>query len=91
MKYGEIYLSYEEQAQRLLDCGLVADRATLIQRLQDVGYYRLCAYMAPFRVYDSIGNSTEQFILGTTLEKVWNHYLFDRHNSVSFSWMQSKE
>ena len=48
MKYEEIHLSYEEQAQRLLDCGLVAEKAALMQRLQDVGYYRLGAYMAPF-------------------------------------------
>ncbi|MCH5285699.1 MAG: Abi family protein [Akkermansiaceae bacterium] len=84
MKYEETHLSYEEQAQRLLDCGLVAEKAALMQRLQDVGYYRLSAYMAPFRIYDAAGNITEQFIPGTTLEKVWIHYLFDRQLRLLF-------
>ena len=78
MKYEEVYQSYEEQAQRLLDCGLVADKVTLVQRLRDVGYYRLEPYMAPFRIYDATGHITERFVPGATLEQVWEHYLFDR-------------
>ena len=84
MKYEEVHQSYEEQAQRLLDCGLVADKATLVQRLRDVGYYRLSAYMAPFRIYDDAGHITERFVPGPTLEQVWKHYLFDRQLRLLF-------
>ncbi len=64
MKYTEPYLTYEQQAQRLLDAGLLAEKTDLIQRLRDVGYYRLSAYMAPYRVYDETGMMTERFSPG---------------------------
>lgn len=84
MKYTEPYLTYEQQAQRLLDAGLLAEKADLIQRLRDVGYYRLSAYMAPYRVYDETGMMTERFSPGATLEKVWDLYLFDRQLRLLF-------
>lgn len=84
MKYEETYLSYEEQAQRLLDGGLAAGKEELAKRLKDVGYYRLSAYMAPFKAYDDAGNMTEQFISGASLEKVWELYLFDRQLRLLF-------
>lgn len=84
MKYTEPYLTYEQQAQRLLDAGLLAKKADLVQRLKDVGYYRLSAYMAPYREYNEEGVMTERFSPGATLEKAWNLYLFGRQLRLLF-------
>lgn len=72
MKYTQPALSFEQQADRLLQRGLQADRARLIETLSRVSYYRLSAYWHPFRQPD------ETFAPGTTLEKVWRRYTFDR-------------
>ena len=40
MKYLKTALSFADQADRLLERGLVADRAELIVRLEAVSYYR---------------------------------------------------
>ncbi len=53
--------------------GLQADKATLISRLQAVNYYRLSAYLYPFRL-----KSGDSFRENTTLDLVWSHYTFDR-------------
>lgn len=58
--------------------GLVADHGELVGRLKDVGYYRLSAYTHPFRRRNAEGVLEEEFAPNTTLEKVWNYYLFDR-------------
>lgn len=78
MRYKKNHLSYEQQADLLIARGLVADRDELIQRLKNVGYYRLSAYWHPFRQRDSMGNVLPTLTPGTTLEKVWLHYRFDR-------------
>ena len=62
----------------------MAKKADLVQRLKDVGYYRLSAYMAPYREYNEEGVMTERFSPGTTLEKAWNLYLFDRQLRLLF-------
>ena len=84
MRYQEVHLSYKDQVQRLLNCGLEADRSELELRLKDVGYYRLSAYLTPFREYDEQGNMREKLTDGVTLRKVWNHYLFDRQLRLLF-------
>ena len=58
--------------------GLVAEREKLVQRLRDVGYYRLSAYTHLFRTRNEDGTLGEEFIPGTSLDLVWEHYLFDR-------------
>ena len=73
MRYDKPPLSFEEQADRLIDRGLVADKALLISRLKNVNYYRLSGYLYPYR------QDNDNFKLGTTFEKVWQHYAFDRH------------
>jgi abortive infection bacteriophage resistance protein len=70
--YTKKPLTLEQQADRLLGRGLVADRDELIARLKVVNYYRLSGYLHPFRQPD------DSFIPGTTLEKVWRRYNFDR-------------
>ena len=54
---------------------MVADRATLIKRLSMVNYYRLSAYWHPFRISN---DPNDRLIAGTTLDVVWEHYVFDR-------------
>ena len=71
MEYTKPHLSFEQQADLLLERGLVADRDTLLQRLFDTGYYRLSGYTYPFRRDDV-------FLPGTTLDQVWETYVFDR-------------
>ena len=78
MKYAKPSLSFEQQAQRLLDRGLIApDKEILIQQLSVANYYRLSAYWYPFKRIDSMGN--ECFVSGITFETIWQRYFFDRH------------
>lgn len=72
MKYTKPALSFEQQADQLLSRGFEADRARLIETLSRVSYYRLTAYWHPFK------RSDETFAPGTSLDKIWRRYTFDR-------------
>ncbi len=72
MKYAKPALSFEEQADLLLQRGMVGDRDEMIRRLARVSYYRLSGYSFPFRQSDNT------FRPGTTFRVVWDHYVFDR-------------
>lgn len=72
MRYHKPPLTFEQQADLLLQRGLVADRATLIARLRAVSYYRLSAYWHPFR------GPNDTIHPGTSLDVVWGRYVFDR-------------
>ena len=73
MKYPKPPLTFSDQADRLLQRGLVApDRDAIVQKLESVSYYRLSAYWYPFRQPD------DTLRPGTTLETVWRRYTFDR-------------
>lgn len=78
MEYCKPHLSHAAQAALLIRRGLVADFNLLVSRLKDVGYCRLRAYMHPFRKRNSKGEIEDSFVHGTTLDKVWLHYRFDR-------------
>ena len=54
MKYEKPFLTFGEQADRLLSRGMAADRDILIEHLQDVGYYRLSGYWHIFKDRDSL-------------------------------------
>lgn len=73
MKYLKPPLSFEAQAELLLSRGLQSDKDVLISRLHAVNYYRLSAYLYPFRQ-----PSGDVFKENTTLDLVWCHYTFDR-------------
>lgn len=73
MRYSKEPLRLEDQAQRLLDRGVVADKSELIRRLQAVNYYRLSGYLYHYRSSDG-----ENFLSDTTLEMIWRRYNFDR-------------
>lgn len=77
MEYTKQALSFEAQADRLLERGLIADRDELVRRLSTVSYYRLSGYLFPFRK-----EGTEQFQEHTCFEDVWGRYCFDRRLRV---------
>jgi abortive infection bacteriophage resistance protein len=77
MRYSKPPLSYKQQAELLLSRGLIADKNELINRLENVNYYRLSAYLYPFR------NSDDTFKQETTLAEVWRRYTFDRQLRLS--------
>ncbi len=79
MKYEKPALSFEDQAQRLLNRGLIApNKSVLIQRLSVVNYYRLSAYWYPFKAIDPLSKN-EHFLPNTSFEKIWRRYTFDHH------------
>ena len=73
MRYEKLPLTFEAQADLLISRGLVADKDLLVDRLKHVNYYRLSGYLFPYR------NEDNTFRPGTTFEKVWRRYTFDRH------------
>lgn len=77
MEYLKGHLSLEEQAERLLSRGLLAEKDDLIRRLTAVSYYRLSGYLYPFREPGS-----DHFRAGTELRVVWDRYCFDRRLRV---------
>lgn len=72
MKYTKPPLTFEEQAEKLINRGLESEKKELIQTLQSVSYYRLSGYLYPFR------NNDDTYKNGTTLNKIWRNYTFDR-------------
>ncbi len=72
MEYAKQPLTLEQQADQLLDRGLIAERDVLIACLRSVNYYRLSGYLHPFR------QSDDTYVPGTSLETVWRRYTFDR-------------
>lgn len=67
MEYKKPHLTFEQQLQKLTDHGLICgDASGTVQRLRAVGYYRLSAYVYPFRE------------LLPLEQQVGAHYRFDR-------------
>ena len=78
MKYTKPTLSFADQAQRLIDRGLIVEsKDELIRCLSRVNYYRLSAYWYTFKVIDP-STGKEQFAPDTTFSKIWRQYIFDR-------------
>ncbi len=68
-------LTIEQQLKLLKTRGVViTDDAFASRILLTIGYYRLTAYLYPFRLKDG----TDNFVPGTSMEKVWRYYRFDR-------------
>ena len=82
MKYIKGHLTFEDQADRLIRRGLLADRQELIGRLKAVSYYRLAGYLHPFRQLDEDGRPMDQFLEETSLKTIWDRYCFDRRLRV---------
>jgi abortive infection bacteriophage resistance protein len=65
--------TYREQLSKIRERGcLIEDESTCLKILEVVNYYRLTAYFLPFR------NSDSNYLPGTSLEKVYGIYEFDR-------------
>ncbi len=66
----------------MLSRNLIADKGDIIQRLHSVNYYRLTGYLYSFRetvtLSDGSRGKGENYRPGTTLNLVWQFYLFDR-------------
>lgn len=73
MKYTKPALTFEQQADQLLQRGLKADKDQLVKRLEATSYFRLSGYLHPFRV-----SGTDGYKDGTTLDQVWRRCLFDQ-------------
>lgn len=71
MKYEKQFETYDQLADRLLSRGLIADRPTLVQALEEIGYYRLSGYWHIFKR----GNSFDK---GASLDRILDIYEFDR-------------
>ncbi|MBQ9058081.1 MAG: Abi family protein [Atopobiaceae bacterium] len=76
MEYKKKWLSFNQQAAKLKERGLVFDEHKLISCLSSVGYYRLSGYWYIFK--RNPGTEDESFIDGTSFDRVWDLYLFDR-------------
>ena len=70
-RYEKPALTFEAQADKMSGRGLVADRNSLIARLQTTNHYRLSAYLYTFRA------DHELYRPGTTLDQVFRLYSFD--------------
>ena len=73
MKYLKPSLSYEQQADRLIERGLVADKTLLVDVLSNVSYYHFSAYLFPFKQEKS-----DYLVPGTSLTQIYRRYRFDR-------------
>lgn len=76
--YNKPHKSYKEQVQLLKQRGLIInDELRAIKHLNNVSYYRLSAYMLPYKKKEN-GVILDEFKDGTTWDKVYNLYIFDR-------------
>lgn len=71
-EYTKPFLTFDEQANLLLERGMLGDHSTMVRHLKDVGYYRLSGYWHTFKWPD------DTFKCGTTFDQVWKYYVFDR-------------
>ncbi len=79
VKYTKPALKFDEQIALLKSRGLVIeDEQRAIRHLSNVSYYRMSAYMLPFKKMDDDGNVLDQFKEGTTWDHVYDLYKFDR-------------
>lgn len=85
--YNKPHLTYEKQLDKLLGRGLAcADQAAALDTLRAVGYYRLSAYVYPFRELlaedaprsSSVHYRAETMRSGATFEQVTALWRFDR-------------
>jgi len=79
MKYSKPALTFAEQVALIKSRGLqIPDESRAIRHLSNISYYRLSAYMLPFKKLDRDGNVTDIFEEGKTWDNVYNLYRFDR-------------
>lgn len=60
MRYSKPPLTFEQQADKLLQRGMTGDRNLIVSRLRSVSYFRLSGYWYPFRQPDPSDPTTPQ-------------------------------
>ncbi len=77
--FNEIALSYEQQLQHLKNRGIIVDDDdSALCSLRTISYFRINAYLYPFRHKVQKDAHSEQFIPGTRLSDAINLHEFDR-------------
>lgn len=77
-KYTKPPKTYDEQIDLLLSRGLdIKDKARASRHLSSISYYRLSAYMLPYKKWEN-RLLTDNFIAGITWDHVHDLYVFDR-------------
>lgn len=77
--YSKPALTIDQQINLLERRGLIiTNHNRAVRHLSNISYYRLSAYMLPYRVLDASGNYLDQFIFWATWDDVYNLYKFDR-------------
>lgn len=77
--YSKPALTIDEQIGLLEKRGLsIHDHDRAARHLSNISYYRLSAYMLPYRLVDACGKYMDQFVAGTTWDCVYDLYKFDR-------------
>lgn len=78
MKFDKPPLTYQEQISLLKSRGLqFADEAKASYQLSNVSYFRLSAYMFPYKK-NMGGTIVDEFRYGTTWKDIYDLYVFDR-------------
>lgn len=76
--YNKPPLTYTEQVELLRSRGMViSDKQRTERHLSNISYYRLSAYMLPYKQRES-GKILDSFREGVTWDMVYNLYVFDR-------------
>lgn len=82
MDYNKQPNTFTQQVELLEERGLIIeDRQKAISRLANISYYRLSAYMIPFKKITTINGRNQycdKFIPNITWRKVYDLYVFDR-------------
>lgn len=77
--YSKPALTIDQQMDLLEKRGLaIADRERTARHLSNISYYRMSAYMLPYRVLAADGTHLDQFVAGATWNDIYNLYKFDR-------------
>ena len=91
--YSKPALSFEQQIELLKNRGLsINDEERAKRHLSNVSYYRLSAYMLPYKIMQPNGIVTDYFIKGTIWDDIWNLYKFDilvTHNQLCKKYMRT--
>lgn len=78
-EYNKQPLTYQQQINLLKSRGLIINDSKRAEKhLASISYYRLSAYMLPYRKRDNDGRSTDIFKENTTWEMVYKLYVLDR-------------
>jgi len=79
MKYSKPSLSIENQINLIKSRGLVfEDKNKAARHLSNISYYRLSAYMIPFKEKDLNGKVIDKFKPNATWNAIIDLYRFDR-------------